>query len=66
MSEMSHLDSKQKASLLIVLEKHKKLFDGTLGVYPHKKFHIELEENAKPIHSRAYAVPRIHHDTFKK
>ena len=65
-SEMKHLDSKQKADLLLILQKHKKLFDGTLGVYPHKKFHIELEENAKPVHSRPYAVPIIHHETFKK
>ena len=49
-----------------MLQKHAKLFDGTLGVYPHKKFHIEIEEGAKPVHSRPYAVPIIHHATFKQ
>ena len=42
------------------------MFDGTLGAYPHKKFHIELEEGAKPHYSRPYPVPRIHLKTFKK
>ena len=49
-----------------VLEKHSKLFDGTLGVYPHKQCHIELEEGAVPKHARAYPIPHIHQSTFKK
>ena len=65
-SKMSHLDFDQRQDLLKVLQKHAKLFDGTLGVYPHKKFHIEIEEGAKPVHSRPYAVPIIHHNTFKQ
>ena len=63
---MKHLNTKQKADVLELLEKHKKLFDGTLGVYPHKKFHIELEENAQPVNSRPYAVPYVYMETFKK
>ena len=62
----SHLDYNRRQDLLKVLQKHAKLFDGTLGVYPHKKFHIDLEEGAKPVHIRPYAVPIIHHDTFKR
>ena len=46
--------------------KHKKLFDGTLGVYPHKKVHLELMEDAKPVHSRACPIPWIHLETFRK
>ena len=65
-SKMSHLDFDQRQDLLKVLQKHAKLFDGTLGVYPNKKFHIEIEEGAKPVHSRPYAVPIIHHNTFKQ
>eukprot|EP00956_Cyclotella_meneghiniana_P036466 scaffold126104_cov52-Cyclotella_meneghiniana.AAC.4 len=42
------------------------MFDGTLGVYPHKKFHIDIDENAKPVHARPYPVPRVHLQTFKK
>jgi hypothetical protein len=42
------------------------MFDGTLGVYPHKKVHIDIDPNAKPVHSRPYPVPQIHLKTFKK
>ena len=52
--------SEQRAELHRVLSKFKKLFDGTLGVYPHRKFHIDLLPDAKPKHSRPYAIPRIH------
>jgi hypothetical protein len=41
------------------------MFDGTLGVYPHKKLHIDIDPNAKPVHSRPYPVPQIHLKTFK-
>ena len=49
-----------------VLEKYTKLFDGLLGVYPHRKFHIDVENNAVPKHSRPYAVVNIHLEAFKK
>jgi hypothetical protein len=42
------------------------MFNGTLGIYPHKKVHIDIDPNAKPVHSRLYPVPRIHLKTFKK
>ena len=42
------------------------MFDGTLGVYPHKQVHIDIDPNAKPVHSRPYPVPPIHLKTFKK
>jgi hypothetical protein len=31
-----------------------------------KKVHIDIDPNAKPVHSRLYPVPRIHLKTFKK
>jgi hypothetical protein len=64
--QQSHLNMHQKADLLEVLAKHQKMFDGTLGVYPHKKFHIDIDPNAKPVHARPYPVPRVHLQTFKK
>jgi hypothetical protein len=30
------------------------MFNGVLGVYPHKKVHIDIDPNAKPVHSRLY------------
>jgi hypothetical protein len=41
------------------------MFDGTLGVYPHKKIQIDIDPNAKPVHSRPYPVPQIYLKTFK-
>jgi hypothetical protein len=41
------------------------MIDGTLGVYPHKKVHIDIAPNAKPVHSRPHPVPCIHLKTFK-
>ena len=35
-------------------------------MYPHKQFHIDLVEGAQPKHQRAYPVPRIHLETFRK
>ncbi len=64
--KLDHLTQQQQSDLLNVLTKHQKMFDGTLGVYPHKKFHIDIEPGAKPVYSRPYAVARIHLLTFKK
>jgi hypothetical protein len=64
--QLTHLNMHQKADLLQVLEKHQKMFDGTLGVYPHKKFHIDIDPDAKPVHARPYPIPRVHLATFKK
>jgi hypothetical protein len=63
---LTHLNAHQKADLLWVLQENNKMFDGTLGVYPHKKVHIDIDPNAKPVHSRPYPVPWIHLKTFKK
>ena len=42
------------------------LFSGKLGVYPHKEFTLQLKPDAKPFHSKPYAIPRLHLETFKK
>ncbi len=43
-----HLTPTQREEFKAVFCKHRQLFDGTLGVFPHKKCHIELEEGAEP------------------
>jgi hypothetical protein len=53
---LTHLNAHQKADLLRVLPENNKMFDGTLRVYPHKKVHIDVDPNAKPVHSRPYPV----------
>eukprot|EP00804_Cyclotella_cryptica_P019353 CCRYP_006199-RA/>CCRYP_006199-RA protein AED:0.31 eAED:0.37 QI:0/0/0/1/0/0/4/0/415 len=41
--KQTHLNAHQKKDLLQVLQDKSKMFDGTLGLYPHCKVHIELE-----------------------
>jgi hypothetical protein len=50
----------------MVLKEHTKLFDGTLGAYPHRKFNIDLVPGAIAKHARPYPVPVIHINDFKK
>ena len=64
--KLEYLSQNRKDDLLALLQRHAKMFDGTLGVYPHKKFHIDVDPEAKPAYSRPYAIPRIHLNTFKK
>jgi hypothetical protein len=64
--QLTHLNKKQKQDLKVLLKDFTKLFNGTLGVYPHKKFHIDLVPGAQPKHSQPYAIPCIHLAAFKK
>jgi hypothetical protein len=47
-NQLTHLNKKQKQDLkvLLKLKDFTRLFDGTQGVYPHKKFHIDLVPGA--------------------
>jgi hypothetical protein len=63
---LEYLSTQKKADLKQVLTEFTKLFYGTLEVYLHRKFHIELEQGAKPRHARPYSVPVIHLETFKR
>ncbi len=64
--QLDHLIAQQKNDLKQVLNEHTKLFDGTLGVDPHRKFYIDLMLGAVPKHFRPSAVPVIHLEAFKK
>jgi hypothetical protein len=66
MEGQTHLTTCQKCDLLDILQCHQKLFDGMLGIYPHKMVHIEIEPGAKPVHMQPYPVPRIQLSTFKR
>ena len=63
--QLDHLSAQQQNDLKWVLNEHTKLFDGTLGVYPHRKFHIDLVPEAVLKHSKPYAIPVIHLEAFK-
>ena len=54
--QQTHLTPLQRKQLGKLLSKFTRLFDGTLGLYPHKKIHLEVDPQATPIHSRAYCI----------
>jgi hypothetical protein len=63
--EQKYLNEEQQMLLGKVLSKFNKLFDGTLGKYPHRKAHLEVEPNAKPVHSKPCSVAKTHKQVFK-
>jgi hypothetical protein len=64
--QLDHLSAQQNNDLKQVINEHTKLFHGTLGFYPHRKFHIDLVPGAVPKHLRPYAIPVIHLEAIKK
>ena len=64
--KQKHLNEEQQCRLQAVLDKRKTLFDGKLGRYPHKQFHIELEPDAKPEWQRAYPIPFRYRKVFEE
>jgi hypothetical protein len=65
-NQLNHLNTEQKEDLRKVLMDHTKLFDGTLGVYHHRKLYIALVPGGIAKHARPYPVPVIHLSAFKK
>jgi hypothetical protein len=61
-----HLAEEQRLALERVLDMFPTVFDGTLKYYPHSKVHLDLEPGAVPVHKKAYPVPRMHDETFRK
>ena len=60
-----HLTPQQREQLNDVLN-NTSLFDGKLGCYPHKKFHLDLIDNYKSVLKRAYLVPYQRERLFKQ
>ena len=61
-----HITATQRHALLQVLKKFEDLFDGTLGTWNTAPVELELNDDAKPVCSRPYAVPKLHEMIFKK
>ncbi len=64
--ELTHLNAHQKADLLWVLQENEKIFDEILDIYPHKRVHIDIDPNAKSVHTMPSPVSWIHLKTFNK
>ena len=61
-----HLNGADKGKLLELLQKYEECFDGTLGEWKTSPAKLELKEGVTPYSGRAYPVPRIHRDVFKR
>jgi hypothetical protein len=58
----SNTEQKQLFSVLI---RFQSLFDGTFGHWQDETYDITLQDSAKPYHTRAYPIPKIHEATLK-
>ena len=65
-AQQTHLSPYQRELLEKTLGRFTTLFDGKLGLYTKKKIHLDLVDDAVPIHSKPYSVPKVHEEIFKK
>lgn len=59
------MTDEEGAKFQAILERHKVLFDGELGLYPPKKFYLKLKEGAVSVHKKSYPVPYTRRDVFR-
>jgi len=64
--DIPNLTELQKSQLRTILYKHKCLFEGKLGLWDTPPVHLELEENAKPFHAKAFPIPQVHEATIRR
>ncbi|KAL7562592.1 hypothetical protein ACA910_015462 [Epithemia clementina (nom. ined.)] len=62
----THLSAEQRHDLLLIWQQYPDLFSGRLGLYPDRTLHLQLKDDAVPVHHRAYSVPRNLTEAFKK
>ena len=62
----THLSQSEQNELLEVLEEFEDLFGGTLGDWNTEPVNFKLKSGAKPYHSRAFPIPKVHSETIKK
>ena len=58
-NKCQHPKITQRNKFLKLLQRFEKLFDGTLGTWNTYPAEFKLKENAKPICSRPYQVPKV-------
>ena len=61
-----HLTPEQRSQLEQTLANTTELFDGKLGHYKAEKIHLDLVDNAQPVHQKAYSVPTKLEPAFRK
>lgn len=67
MAKQAHLNQDQRDAIKQVLMQFKDLFDGSLGRYPKRQFHIDLKAGSVPYHCKGpYSVPAINLGVLKQ
>ena len=59
-TQCQNLTTTQRNELLKLLQRLKELFDGKIGTWKKYPVDFELNEDAKPIRSQQYPVPKVH------
>ena len=65
-NDQHHMSNEERVKFQAILEQHKVLFDGELGRYPHKKFHLKLKKDVVLVHNKPYPVPYKQRDIFQQ
>jgi hypothetical protein len=63
-TKQKNLTADERSELYTLLKKFEGLFDGSLGKWTGKPYHIELRPDAKPYHGRPYSVPKAFEHTL--
>ena len=63
---MSALKPQKTRNYSEYYKKFEYLFDGTIGMLNTAPVDLELNDDAKPVWSRPYPVPRVHKAMFRK
>ena len=65
-TQCQYLAMTQRNELPKFLHKFKELFDETLGTWKTDPVDFGLKEDANPIYSQSYPVPKVQEKMFKK
>ena len=65
-ASLTYLNRDQQFELLLVMNEHKPMFAGKVGQWKGPPINIQLKDNFKPRHAKAYRVPHAYLQVFKK
>ena len=65
-NKFQYLTITQRNELIKILQRFEEFFHGTLGACKTDPVDFMLKEDAKPICSQQYPVPKVHEKMFKK
>jgi hypothetical protein len=61
----TNLSNADQSALYEVLKGFESMFDGKLGEWRMEPISIKLKKDARPVHARAYTIPKIYETTVK-